>query len=92
VNAKNEGLSLGYRFKWRLDYVLLHAAGPATLSDELDPRSRMRRQRAARVALARRVREVREVQAARFSRRGEVRAGVLEERSDGVPEESRRAA
>jgi hypothetical protein len=48
MNGKNEGLSLGYRLRWRLNYVLLHVAGPATLSEELDPRCRMRRERAAR--------------------------------------------
>jgi hypothetical protein len=83
MHAKNEGLSLGYRFKWRLDYVLLHAAGPATLSDELDPRSRMKRQRAARARRARRERWVREVQSGQFLRRAELRGGVL---ADGVPE------
>jgi hypothetical protein len=52
MNGKNEGLSLGYRLKWRLNYVLLHVAGPATLSEELDPRCRMRRERAARATHA----------------------------------------
>ena len=50
MNGKNKGLSLGYRLGWRLNYLLLHVAGPATLSEELDPRCRMRRERAARVA------------------------------------------
>jgi hypothetical protein len=49
MNGKNEGLSLGYRLSWRLNYLLLHVAGPATLSKELDPRCRMRRERATRV-------------------------------------------
>jgi hypothetical protein len=95
MNAKNEGLSFGYRLAWRLNYVLLHAAGPATLSEELDPRARMRRERAARVARAREDREQRELQAARFVRSGEPRMGVLDEvsQADGIHrEESRRAA
>jgi hypothetical protein len=95
MNAKNEGLSFGYRLAWRLNYALLHAAGPATLSEELDPRARMRRQRASRVARAQRDREQRELQAARFVRGEEPRIGVLQEvsRADGAHgEESRRAA
>jgi hypothetical protein len=95
MNAKNEGLSFGYRLAWRLNYVLLHAAGPATLSEELDPRARMRRDRAARVARAQRDREQRERQAARFVRGGKPQIGVLHEASwsDGVDKEkSQRAA
>ena len=37
MSKKNDGLSLGYRFKWRLTWLLLHVAGPASLSDHLDP-------------------------------------------------------
>jgi len=50
MSKRNDGLSLGYRFKWRLTWLLLHVAGPASLSDDLDPRRRMERERAARVA------------------------------------------
>jgi hypothetical protein len=50
MNDKNAGLSLAYRFRWRLTWLLLHIAGPATLPDHLDPRRRMERERAARVA------------------------------------------
>jgi hypothetical protein len=52
MNDKNAGLSLAYRFRWRLTWLLLHIAGPATLPDHLDPRRRMERERAARVARA----------------------------------------
>src|SRR5882757_3359826 len=41
MNEKNAGLSLAYRFRWRLTWLLLHIAGPATLPDHLDPRRRM---------------------------------------------------
>jgi hypothetical protein len=54
MNDKNAGLSLAYRFRWRLTWLLLHIAGPATLPDHLDPRRRMERERAARVARAQR--------------------------------------
>ena len=32
-----EGLSLGYRFIWRLKYVGMHVFGPAQLGDDSDP-------------------------------------------------------
>ena len=48
----NEGLSIFYRFRWRLTWLLLHVAGPAQLPDSQDPRRRMERERAARVARA----------------------------------------
>ncbi len=56
---KNEGLSVFYRIRWRLVWLLLHVAGPATLPDSQDPRRRMERQRADKVAAARRAREER---------------------------------
>ena len=46
----SDGLTLGYRVKWRLTWLLLHVVGPAQLPDETDPRRRMERERAARVA------------------------------------------
>ena len=49
---ENEGLSLGYRFFWRFQYILLHIYGPAQLPDHLDPRIQLKRQRAAKVARA----------------------------------------
>lgn len=91
MNGKNAGLSLGYRLKWRLTYALLHVAGPATLSEELDPRCRMRRERAARVARA----QGRNVPTLPSAQVGQLRTGVLQTagQPDGVrPEESRRAA
>jgi hypothetical protein len=45
-----DGLTLGYRFMWRLNWLLLHVAGPAEQSDDMDPRRRMERERAERVA------------------------------------------
>ncbi|MDX6261771.1 MAG: hypothetical protein QOH84_3459 [Kribbellaceae bacterium] len=50
MSKKIDGLSLPYRIRWRLTWLLLHIAGPATLPDHLDPRRRMERERAARVA------------------------------------------
>ncbi|MFI5709101.1 hypothetical protein [Kribbella sp. NPDC051620] len=50
MSKKTDGLSLPYRIRWRLTWLLLHIAGPATLPDHLDPRRRMERERAARVA------------------------------------------
>ncbi|GAB3829797.1 hypothetical protein [Kribbella italica] len=58
---KNEGLSVFYRIRWRLTWLLLHVAGPATLPDAQDPRRLMERQRAAKVAAARQAREQRSV-------------------------------
>jgi len=46
----SDGLTLGYRFKWRLNWLLLHVAGPAEQSDDMDPRRRMERERAELVA------------------------------------------
>jgi hypothetical protein len=62
---ENEGLSLGYRFFWRFQYVLLHIYGPAQLPDHADPRKQLERQRAAKVAAARAAREAGEAGAAR---------------------------
>jgi len=50
MSKKTDGLGLLYRIRWRLVWLLLHVAGPATLPDHLDPRRRMERERAARVA------------------------------------------
>jgi hypothetical protein len=51
--TENEGLSLGYRFMWRLRYAGLHVFGPAQLGDERDPQRRLERERAAKVEAAR---------------------------------------
>jgi hypothetical protein len=48
--SNRDGLTLGYRIMWRLNWLLLHVAGPAEQSDEIDPRRRMERERAERVA------------------------------------------
>ena len=60
MSNKNEGLSLVYRFRWRLLWLLLHVAGPASLPEHLDPRSRMERERAAKVARAQRAKQEKE--------------------------------
>ena len=49
----NEGLTLGYRFMWRLKYAGLHVFGPAQLGDDRDPQRRLERERAAKVEAAR---------------------------------------
>ena len=49
----NEGLTLGYRFIWRLKYVGMHVFGPAQLGDDRDPQRRLERERAAKVEAAR---------------------------------------
>jgi hypothetical protein len=51
--TENEGLTLGYRFMWRLRYAGLHVFGPAQLGDERDPQRRLERERAAKVEAAR---------------------------------------
>ena len=50
--SENEGLTLGYRFMWRLKYAGLHVFGPAQLGDERDPQRRLQRERAAKVEAA----------------------------------------
>jgi hypothetical protein len=50
--TENEGLTLGYRFMWRLRYAGLHVFGPAQLGDERDPQRRLERERAAKVEAA----------------------------------------
>ncbi|MFI6425618.1 hypothetical protein [Promicromonospora sp. NPDC050880] len=55
----SDGLTLGYRFKWRLNWLLLHVAGPAEQADDTDPRRRMERERAALVARNRAERDAR---------------------------------
>jgi hypothetical protein len=58
--AENEGLSLAYRFGYRVRYTLLHVFGPAQLGGAADPHRRLERERAARVEAARRARLARE--------------------------------
>ena len=53
TTTDNEGLSLSYRFLWRLKYVGMHVFGPAQLGDDRDPQRRLERERAAKVEAAR---------------------------------------
>ncbi|MGB7817648.1 MAG: hypothetical protein WBL35_02785 [Ornithinibacter sp.] len=53
AKADREGLSLRYRFVWRVRYVLTSVFGPAQLGTTDDPQSRLRRERAEKVAAAR---------------------------------------
>lgn len=53
ARSDHEGLSLGYRFGWRLRYALTSVFGPAQLGTMDDPQARLRREREARVAAAR---------------------------------------
>ncbi len=53
--SQNEGLSLWYRFGWRVRYILLNIFGPAQLGDH-DPSTELRRERQARAEQARRSR------------------------------------
>jgi hypothetical protein len=46
--ARGDGYSLLYRFGWRIEYVLMHLYGPATLDEARDPKAEMRRDRARR--------------------------------------------
>ncbi len=46
------GLSLAYRFAWRMEYFFVTFTGPAQQSGSLDPKARLRRERAERVAAA----------------------------------------
>lgn len=51
--SEREGLSLWYRFTWRVKYTLLTFYGPPRLDARQDPLTRMEVQRAAKVAEAR---------------------------------------
>lgn len=53
TSTDNEGLSLAYRFVWRVKYLGMHVFGPAQLGDERDPQRRLERERAAKVEAAR---------------------------------------
>ena len=53
IPKDNAGLSLGYRFFWRLQYTLLTFMGPADQGGMRDPRFRLRAERTARVNAAR---------------------------------------
>lgn len=48
-----EGLSLWYRFTWRVKYTVLTFYGPPRLSGRQDPLTRLEMERASKVAEAR---------------------------------------
>lgn len=52
IPKSTAGLSLWYRLRWRVMYGLLMWGGPPHRSLHLDPREKMRRDRAERVARA----------------------------------------
>ncbi len=52
--SRNEGLSLWYRFRWRVRYILVNVFGPARLGDDNDPAAALRRERQDKVEQARR--------------------------------------
>ena len=51
--ADREGLTLGYRVRWRLRYIALSVFGPAQLGTD-DPQERLRQERRDRAAAAHR--------------------------------------
>lgn len=53
IPKDKSGLSVGYRFFWRLHYTLLAWGGPGQRPLDHDPRELMRRERLARVQSAR---------------------------------------
>lgn len=46
------GLGLGYRIKWRAEYIGVSCFGPAQHTKATDPKRRLRRQRAERIIAA----------------------------------------
>ena len=57
ARADSQGLSVRYRFLYRIRYIGLHVFGPAQLGDTDDPHARMRRERERKVTAARRTRQ-----------------------------------
>lgn len=53
AHTDDEGLSLWYRFGWRVRYALNGVFGPAQLGTTDDPQSRLRAERAEKVAASR---------------------------------------
>lgn len=53
IPKDNTGLSLFYRLRWRVMYILLTFMGPADQHGMKDPRFRLRAQRTAKVNAAR---------------------------------------
>lgn len=58
--ADREGLSLGYRILYGINWMGWHLFGPAQLGEQDDPHMRLRRERDAKVAAARAARLARE--------------------------------
>ncbi len=54
--SRNEGLSLWYRFRWRVQYILVNVFGPARLGDDNDPAAVLRQARQDKVDQAHRER------------------------------------
>lgn len=52
IGKDRAGLSVGYRFRWRVMDHLLAWGGPPHRALDADPRELLRRERAARVAAA----------------------------------------
>jgi hypothetical protein len=52
--SRNEGLSLWYRFRWRVQYILVNVFGPARLGDDNDPAAVLRQERQDKVEQAHR--------------------------------------
>lgn len=61
---ENEGLSLGYRLGYRIQFAMWEFFGPAQLGAGDDPQMRLRRRRQAKVEAARAARLAREADAA----------------------------
>jgi hypothetical protein len=55
ATSHHQGLSLWYRFGWRVRYILVNVFGPAQLADH-DPSTELRQERQAKVEQARRSR------------------------------------
>ena len=77
-SRRAEGLSLGYRIRYRVRMVVLNLYGPAQLGDQNDPVMRLKREREARVAAARQAR-----------RRPEWISGGVTSRTSGTAVEAR---
>ncbi|GAB3047869.1 hypothetical protein GCM10027053_02290 [Intrasporangium mesophilum] len=66
--SSNEGLSIPYRIGYQLRMLGLSLFGPAQLSEQNDPKTRLFKEREAKVAAARARREAREGTAGSTSR------------------------
>ncbi|HEV7196766.1 MAG TPA: hypothetical protein VGN19_12560 [Pedococcus sp.] len=51
--SEREGLSMGYRVRYRLRRMILQIYGPAQLGDSEDPLAKLANERAAKVEAAR---------------------------------------